>query len=111
MAKHLFGPGNPGRPKGAKNKFKLTTMRELFQNLELDLAPLILKEIFAIENRETKVTLLLRLYGWVEPKVQKFENVGERPHEESILKDKQVDDLLAALRSTIEDKERESARP
>jgi len=73
-----FEKGNPGRPKGSKNKFKLTTIREVLQESEVDLAPFILKEIMALENRETRVTMLMRFYSWVEPRTQKIDNANDK---------------------------------
>ena len=77
MAKHLFQPGNPGRPKGAKNKFHLTTVKEFFQKTEIDL----IAEIWATMRglpREVQLSAQLRLLQWVDPRGLKIENGDQR---------------------------------
>lgn len=92
-----FQPGNPGRPKGCKNKFKQVFVRDFFNENEIHLIKEIWEEIQYLKPVD-RVKAKLMLLQWVEPRIQKIEAVDARTEEEATgLMDKVDVHLLEVL--------------
>ena len=68
MPKQLFGPGNSGRPKGAKNK--RTAIKELFEEKEINQA---LKDDFVSGDKFVRQFVYEHWYG-------KAANINKNEH-------------------------------
>ena len=73
-----FQPGNPGRPKGSKNKYRIKTVKEFLTEQEIDPIKKVyeLMPRIAAESPEAAARIWLQLQQWVDPKTQKIDNLN-----------------------------------
>lgn len=81
MAKHLFQKGNPGRPKGAKSKFRISTVKEFFREKEIDPIAEMYGLYKQLTNPVDKLAFWIKVYPWIETRVNKIENIETRTEE------------------------------
>ena len=77
----LFKPGEGGRPKGSKNRFKITSIKDYFEDKKIQPIDEMWKLYNQINDPVAKMAFWIKILPWVETRSQKIENVGERTSE------------------------------
>lgn len=92
-----FQKGNPGRPVGAKNKFKISTVKEFFREKEIDPIAEMFELYKQLSDPVAKLSFWLKIYPWIEIRSQKIENIGERSSGEPTGLEKKADGHLLEI--------------
>ena len=76
----LFQKGNPGRPKGAKNKFRVMTVKDYLEINKINPIEKVMEliGIVSMRNPEQAARIWLSIQQWVDPKTFKMENGEQR---------------------------------